>query len=229
MYSSLPCSRLLIGVSGSIHAIQIVEYLVKFRQQFAAEIKVIMTPAAAAMVAPNTIELLTDGPVLIDVWGTDEVKSPHITLTQWAELFVVLPASANTIGKAANGIADNLLSTAILASPLPAVFAPAMNPAMWASAAVRRNVATLRADGHYVVEPGTGVSITTGRLSAGLVPSPATLLPHLWHVQLRRLKEAYWAEATAEAPRTPSASKTLIPVSDLLAGVRREPAEAVNR
>jgi phosphopantothenoylcysteine decarboxylase/phosphopantothenate--cysteine ligase len=220
MYSSLPCERLLVGVSGSIHATHLIDYLVRFRRQFAREVRVIMTPTATQMIAPSAVELAVDAPVVTDLWGAADVRSPHIRLTRWAELFVVVPATANIIGKAANGIADDLLSTAILASADPVVFAPAMNPTMWASAAVKRNVATLRTDGHYVVEPGEGRSLTTGDLDAGLVPTPVTLLPHLWHVRMRRLRAAYWTEATATAPRTPAVARALpvIPVDAVLAG-----------
>jgi 3-polyprenyl-4-hydroxybenzoate decarboxylase len=222
MYTSLPCNRLLVAVCGSIHAIQIVDYLVRFRAEFAAEIRVIMTATATAMVAPRVVEQIVESPVVTDLWGTAETKAPHLRLTSWAELFVVVPATANILGKAANGIADDLVSTAVLASRVPVVFAPAMNPVMWRSHAVQRNVRNLRADGHYVVEPGPGISLTSGQFDTGLTPTPATLLPHLWHVHLRRMRLAYWAEATAEAPRTPSATR-LIPLTAVTR--RPEPAE----
>ena len=218
MYKSLPCDRLLVGVSGSIHATQITEYLVAMRRQFAKEIKVILTESAARMIQPNTVELLTAAPVVTDIWGNGTDRSPHIRLTQWAELFVVVPATANILGKAANGIADDLLSTAILASGQPVVFAPAMNPVMWASKAVQRNVDTLRADGHYVVDPVPARSLTTGKLDLGLTSTPRTLLPHLWHVHMRRLKAQYWTTATAEHARTPATQQPLVPVSALFAG-----------
>jgi len=191
MYSSLPCKRLLVGVSGSIHATHLIEYLVRFRREFAEQIRVIMTAAATQMIPPQPVELAADGPVLTDLWGTADIRSPHIRLTRWAELFVVVPATANTLGKAAGGIADDLLSTAILASEQPVVFAPSMNPTMWRNPAVQRNVSTLRADGHYVVEPLEGRSLTTGDLDTGLGPSPASLLTHLWIVHMCRPLVAY--------------------------------------
>lgn len=219
MYTTPPCDRLLIGVSGSIHAIHIIDYLLRLRREFAGEIKVIMTEAATRVIPPNTVSTVLEDQVVTDIWGGPTQKAPHIRLTRWAELFLVLPATANVLGKAANGIADDLLSTAILSSPRPVVFAPAMNPAMWASKALQRNVSTLRADGHYVVEPGKGVSLSSGELDLGLGPTPRTLLPHLWHVHLRRVKERYWATATAERARTPAAQQqALVPVSALLAG-----------
>lgn len=209
MYSSLPCNRLLVGVSGSIHAAQLTDYLLRFRREFAAEIKVIMTATAAEMMPARTIEQVVGSPVQTDLWGNEQGRAPHIRLTAWAELFLVLPATANILGKAAGGIADDLLSTAIVASPQPVVFAPAMNRAMWRNKAVVRNVATLRADGHYLVDPVEGISVTSEQQDTGLMPTPRTLLPHLWHVQMRRIRAAYWAEATAEAPRTPASAKPL--------------------
>jgi len=209
MYSSLPCSRLLVGVSGSIHAAQLTDYLLRFRREFAAEIKVIMTATATEMTSVRTVEQMVGSPVQTDLWGNDQGRAPHIRLTAWAEIFLILPATANILGKAAGGIADDLLSTAIVASPHPVVFAPAMNRAMWRSKAVMRNVATLRADGHYLVDPVKGISVTSDQLDSGLMPTPRTLLPHLWHVQMRRLRTAYWPEATAQPPRTPASAKPL--------------------
>jgi phosphopantothenoylcysteine synthetase/decarboxylase len=123
---------------------------------------------------------------------------------------VVLPATANILGKAAHGIADDLLSTAIVSYAGPIVFAPAMNPTMWASPSVQRNVNTLTADGHYVVPPGRGVSLTTGDWDLGLGPSPDTIVPHLKHVRMKTLKEGYWDEATREKPLSPAQQKLRI-------------------
>jgi phosphopantothenoylcysteine decarboxylase/phosphopantothenate--cysteine ligase len=220
VYSSLPCSRLLIGVTGSLHATQIVDYLLRLRREFAAEIRVMMTRTAAEMVSPRVVELAAESPVVMDPWGGPGMPSPHIRLTSWAELFVILPATANILAKAVAGIADDLVSTAITSSPLPVVFAPAMNPAMWESPAARRNVATLRADGHYVIEPEAGVSLTTGKLDAGLVPTPGLVMPHLWHVQMRRLRQQIWQEATAKQAQTPAVTGKLplVPLSQVRVG-----------
>lgn len=209
MYSSQPCARLLVGVSGSINATQIVDYLVRIRREFAAEIRVIMTGTAARITPPHVVEQVIDLPVVTDLWETGHGKAPHVRLTSWAEVFVIVPATANIMAKAAAGIADEVLSTAILASPQPVVFAPAMNPVMWQAKAVRRNVAALRADGHYVIDPVPGVSLTTGQFDTGMVTAPNVLLQHLWHVQMRRLRAGYWAEATAASPATPAAAKQL--------------------
>jgi phosphopantothenoylcysteine decarboxylase/phosphopantothenate--cysteine ligase len=220
MYSSLPCSRLLLAVTGSLHAIQLVDYLLRLRREFATTIRVMMTSTAAEMISPKVVELVTESPVIMGLWGDHSTPSPHIRLTAWAELFVVLPASANILAKAANGIADDLVSTALVATPAPVVFAPAMNPVMWNSAAVQRNVATLRADGHYVIEPKEGVSLTTGKLDTGLGQTPDNVMPHLWHVHMRRLRQEIWQEATAQVAASPSVSKQLplVPISQVGVG-----------
>jgi phosphopantothenoylcysteine decarboxylase/phosphopantothenate--cysteine ligase len=195
-----PCEHLLIGVSGSIHSTQLSSYLLPLKQGFAEKIHVIMTPAAASMVPPATIELLADGVVLTDLWGSPADRSPHITETRWADAFLVLPATANTIGKAANGIADNLLTTALLAYDRPIVFAPAMNPTMWRSPAVQRNVKRLQDDGHHVLPVSEITAVGTGSLDTAFGPTPQTLLPQLWEAFLRDRRQDYLGQtATAGA------------------------------
>jgi phosphopantothenoylcysteine synthetase/decarboxylase len=87
-----------------------------------------------------------------------ERRPGHIELARWSEMFVILPATANVIGQAANGLATNLLTTTILASPRPVIFCPNVHPSMWNKAAVKRNVETLREDGHTVIEPEVAVA-----------------------------------------------------------------------
>lgn len=199
------CKNLLVGVSGSIGSLSIHMYLFAFRKAFAENIKVIMTHSAVRMVNPSALELYCDDRVFVDTWDKSaDVKTPHIQLTSWADIFVVLPATANILGKAANGVADDLLSTAIISSSGTIVFAPAMNPLMWANKAVQRNLAMLKSDGHYIITPGNGVSVTTRRWDVGLtVPPPEEVLRHLQHVRMKTLKDQYWDEATREKPKTP--------------------------
>ena len=101
-------------------------------------------------------------------------------------MFVVLPATANVIGQAANGLAPNLLSTTILASPQPVVFYPNVNDVMWSKAAVQRNVETLREDGHIVIEPevANAYEVDSGETRESLVvPEPAQLIAQLLEIQ----------------------------------------------
>lgn len=203
------CNTLLVGVSGSVHALELHAYLTRFRETLAPTIKIIMTASARRVVQQEAIALFVDDKVFADLWDrSPEVdRAPHIQLTRWADLFVVVPATANIIGKAAGGIADDLLSTAILSSPKPVVFAPAMNPAMWESRVVQRNIKLLQADGHYIVPPEPAVSVTSGEWDRGLTPTPETLVRHLRHVRMKELKEGYWEEATRDPPLTPAQRK----------------------
>lgn len=203
------CDHLLVGVSGSIHSLQIFDYLTLFRTSFAGSIKVVMTAAAARMIRQETVELFTDDRVFLDTWDRSPTLSgaPHISLPLWADLFVVVPASADILGKAAAGIGTDLLSTCLLSARPTVVFAPAMNLAMWKSPAVRRNLETLRADGHYIMEPGPGVSVASVEPTHAVAPSPETLLRHLRHVRMKTLQQEYWEEATSEKPLTPAQQK----------------------
>ena len=214
------CDNLLVGVAGSIHVLQIHSYLLLFQDDFAKQIRVIMTTSAQQMVDPRTVELITGTAVLSDSWDrTDGIaRGAHIQLTRWADLFVVLPATANILGKAANGIADDLLSTAILSSPEPLIFAPAMNPIMWNNRVLQRNVQTLKQDGHYIVMPDSAISITSGQFDEGLSPSPETIMHHLRHVRMKRLRNEYWEEATRTKPTTPSEQLIQITTSSNRAG-----------
>lgn len=200
------CDKLLVGVTASIHSLQIHSYLMSFRESFAKEIKVIMTPSATRMVEPKTVELYTDDRVFVDPWDRSPSvnRAPHIQLTRWADLFAIVPATADILGKSANGIADDLLSTAILSSHKPVVFAPAMNPDMWNSKAVQRNLLTLKQDGHYIINPQEAVSVTSGEWDRGLTPDPETVLSHLQHVRMKELRGEYWDEATSTKPLTPA-------------------------
>lgn len=204
------CANLLIGISSSIHALDVHHYLSLFRDTIAVEIKVIMTSNATDIADPRTVGLSCDDRVFVDLWDQSASvnRAPHLQLTQWADLFVIVPATANTIGKAANGIADDLLSTAILSYPKTVVFVPAMNPVMWDSKALQRNIEVLEKDGHYVIRPES-VGIEVGTTARDKVPAPSaeSVLPHLKHVRLRELRRDYWDEAIHEKPMTPAQKK----------------------
>lgn len=162
--------RLLVGVSGSVAVLNLPSYLATLRAELASEVRVIMTPAASSMLPPSTVALVCDG-VFLDQGPTVEKRPGHVELARWCEMFVVLPATANVLGQAANGLGSNLLTTTILASPSPVVFYPNVNDVMWSKAAVQRNVETLRGDGHVVVEPEVAVAyeVDTGETRESLV------------------------------------------------------------
>lgn len=170
-------SRLLVGVSGSVAALMLPVYLNAFRMAGVAEIRVVATHTAGRFLAPDVLRLLSE-----EVVTEDEPGPGHIALTRWPDRVLVLPATAHLIGCLANGLAPSLLTTLLLAYEGSIVLAPAMNPQMWHSAPVRRNVATLRNDGHVVVDPvpGNAYEVASRRVLPSLiVPEPPALLRRL--------------------------------------------------
>lgn len=148
--------EIVIGVTGGIAAYK-TAVLVSRLVQAGAGVTVVMTAAAERFIGRATFAALTGRPVASEVF--DEQASPlgaHIELAERAKLLCVAPATANFLAKAAHGVADDLLSTLYLAFSGPVLLAPAMNSNMWASAAVKRNVATLRGDGVVLVDPDEG-------------------------------------------------------------------------
>lgn len=148
--------RILIGVTGGIAVYKICS-LVRILKSKGWEVKVIMTKNAQKFVTPLTFEVLTENPVYIEMFGASRDKIQHIALRDWADVVLIAPATANIIGKAAGGIADDLLSTTCLALYLktPKYMAPAMNTEMWLNSAVRENLPRLRKSNWHIIEPQT--------------------------------------------------------------------------
>ena len=147
-------SRVLLGVTGGIAAYKAAS-LASALVQRGAIVDVIMTAGAERFVTPLTFSSLTARPVYTSLWDAPE-KIPHVRLVREARAILVAPATANVIAKIATGVADDLLTTALLAARVPVVIAPAMNSAMYESDATRANLATLRARGYEIVEPEIG-------------------------------------------------------------------------
>lgn len=184
--------RLLVGVSGSVAVLSLPSYLATLRAELAGDVRVIMTSQAARMLPPSTVALICDG-VFLDREPTTEKRPGHIELARWGEMFLILPATANVIGQAANGLGSNLLTTTILASPRPVVFCPNVHDLMWSKAAVQRNVETLRDDGHIVIEPvvATAYEVDSGETRDSLViPEPSDLIERLREIHRRRGPDA---------------------------------------
>jgi len=162
--------RLLIGACGSISVLNLHQWLAYLRTTLFEQTRVILTKSAADFVNPQMISSFTGTPTYLDMMSDPEFPAPHVSLTRWADLLLVLPASANIIGKAANGIGDDLLSSAILAANIPIVFVPSMNWEMWNKPSVQRNVAQLEADGHHILLPkrGPGYKMATGTAEDGM-------------------------------------------------------------
>lgn len=147
--------NILIGITGGIAAYKVCE-LIRLFQKNEANVKVVMTPAALEFVTPLTLETLTRDRIFVEQFANVDKKPGHIALCDWADVFVIAPATANTIGKIANGIADNLLTSLACAFKKPFVLAPAMNTGMWENKFVQENINRLKNAGYRIVEPEEG-------------------------------------------------------------------------
>ena len=148
--------EIVLGVTGGIAAYKAAEF-VRLLVKEEARVHVVMTRNAQEFITPLTFQTLSGNPVVTDPFALIEgEKIGHITLADLAEMIVILPATANIIGKIANGIADDFLSTMVMASKAPALFAPSMNANMWENKALQANVRTLLERGCHFMEPGEG-------------------------------------------------------------------------
>ena len=164
--------EILIGVTGGIAAYKSAA-LVSRLVQAGAGVSVVMTVAATRLVGPKTFESLSGRPVRIDIWEGPGAH-PHIELARAADVFCIAPATANVIAKAACGLADDLLSTLILAFSGPILIAPAMNCEMWTKPAVQRNVQRLRDDGVLLIDPEQGF-LSCRDVGPGRMAEPETI------------------------------------------------------
>ena len=166
---------MILGVSGGIAAYKSVEILRRLIQA-GASVRVIMTRSAQWFVGALTFEALSGQPVFKDMFTDDhEASIRHIDWAQAADGVIIAPATANTIGKLAHGIADDPLSTFMLAVTAPVLICPSMNSHMYASKAVQRNLDTLRSDGYFVLDPGSG-ELACGTTGPGRLPEPDVIV-----------------------------------------------------
>lgn len=148
--------EIVLGVTGGIAAYKAAE-LVRLFVKEGAHVHVVMTQNAQKFVTPLTFQTLSGNPVGTDPFTlVEEQEIGHIALADLAELIVILPATANIIGKIAHGIADDFLSTTVMATKAPVLFAPSMNVNMWENKALQKNIQTLRERGYHFIEPGEG-------------------------------------------------------------------------
>ena len=167
--------RILLIISGGIAAYKSLELIRRLRERGAA-VRCIMTAAAKHFVTPLSVASLSEDKVYDDLWSlTDESEMGHIRLSREADLVVVAPASADLIARMAAGLADDLASTALLASDKPVLIAPAMNAMMWAHPATQANLTTLKARGVGRVGPASG-ELACGEVGAGRMAEPAEIL-----------------------------------------------------
>ena len=167
--------RVLVGICGGIASYKAVE-LVSRLQQAGALVDVIMSERAEEFVRPLTFSTMSHRPVYTDLWEpSGRAAETHIALGEQAEVFVVLPATANTLAKLAHGIADNMLTAVALATKAPLVLAPAMHHAMYTHLATQANLATLRERGAFIIEPEVG-RLASGEVGIGRLPDSSVLL-----------------------------------------------------
>lgn len=167
--------NILIGVTGGISAYKACS-LINFLRGEGANIKVIMTKHATKFISPITIEALAGSKVFIDMFEDDDHSEvTHIKLAKEANLVLVVPATANIIGKVANGIADDMLSTTIMATKSPVIFAPAMNNQMFENRIVQDNIKKLEEYGYKFIQPVVG-HLACGGSEIGKLPSTKTLV-----------------------------------------------------
>jgi phosphopantothenoylcysteine decarboxylase/phosphopantothenate--cysteine ligase len=212
-------ARILLGVTGGISAYKSVE-LARLAIKAGHSVRVVQTPASTRFVGTSTFEGITGAPVLTDEFEADPARGAfpgdaapdhapisHLELVRRADVYAIVPASANTLAKLANGLADNLLTSAALASAAPLVLAPAMNHKMWRHPATQANVETLRLRGATIVPPGEGMLASKGEWGEGRLAEPPEILT---------------AIEAAIAPQTLTGVRVLV-----TAGGTREPIDSV--
>lgn len=166
--------KVILGVTGGIAAYKAVE-LARLFVRGGAEVQVVMTPAAAEFVAPLTFQTLTSRPAYIEMYTertSDKIR--HIELLEDADVMVIAPATANTIGKMACGFADNLLTTLYLAAACPVVVVPSMNVNMWNHPSVQENLEKLTRHGCMIMDPDAG-ELACGVYGSGRMPDPSDI------------------------------------------------------
>lgn len=148
--------KIVLGITGGIAAYKAAE-LTRALIKAGAQVRVIMTRSAAEFITPLTMQTLSKGPVYTEMFApTDQYDMAHIALADWADAFVIAPATGNVIGKAASGIADDLLTTTLMAQNKPALICPAMNDRMLANPVVQDNIRKLKKFGYTVMESAVG-------------------------------------------------------------------------
>lgn len=166
--------KLLFGISGSVAAHKTSVLIEELASEY--EVKVLITESASKFVSPLTLEILSKNNVHVDVFDSFDNRITHVEDANEADLFVVAPASANTIGKMANGIADNMLTASLMvADPSKVVLCPAMNDKMYLNKRVQANLETLKEDGVHVIEPVECV-LASGDIGIGGLATNETII-----------------------------------------------------
>ena len=194
--------EIVLGVTGGIAAYKSAEIVSRLRH-LGAHVHVIMTRNATEFVSPLTFQTLSANQVVTDTFAAPEYWNvEHVALAKLAEIFVIAPATANILAKMANGIADDMLSTTVLATKAPVLVAPAMNTGMWTAAATQANIKTLTERGVQMIGPDSGI-LACGDEGAGRMSEPADIVAKIGQILCSRsdmagLKVLVTAGATRE-------------------------------
>lgn len=170
--------RVVLGICGGIAAFK-AAHIASLLRQRGAEVKCIMTEHATKLITPLTMREISGNPVAVSMFNdTPEFNVEHIALARWADIFVIAPATANILGKVACGIADDMLSTTIMATKAPVLFVPAMNSNMYLNPVVQDNMARLKRFGYEIMEPASGY-LACGIIGIGRLPEPEEIVDRI--------------------------------------------------
>lgn len=170
--------RIIVGVTGSIAAYK-AAILVRMLVREGAEVRVVMTPMARQFITPLTLATLSKHPILVDFFDPEDGRwNSHVSLGEWADGYLIAPATASTIAKMATGVADNLLLTTYLSARCPVFVAPAMDLDMYAHPSTQRNLDTLRGCGNLIIEPAAG-ELASGLTGKGRMEEPEKIVETL--------------------------------------------------
>lgn len=167
--------KIVLGITGSIAAYK-AAYLVRGLVKKGCEVQVIMTPAGKEFITPVTLSTLSGKPVISEFFTANTGSwNSHVDLGLWADVMLIAPATASTIGKMANGIADNMLITTYMSAKAPVFIAPAMDLDMFAHPANQRNLETLRSYGNHIIEPASG-ELASHLIGKGRMEEPDVII-----------------------------------------------------
>ena len=167
--------NIILGITGSIAAYK-AAMLLRLLVKEGAEVQVVITPAGKEFITPVTLSALSNKPVVSEFFGAnDGTWNSHVDLGLWADLMLIAPATASTLGKMANGIADNMLITTYLSAKCPVYVAPAMDLDMFAHPSTQKNIETLKEYGNLFIDPGAG-ELASGLEGKGRMEEPEKIL-----------------------------------------------------
>lgn len=187
---SLQGKKIILGITGGIAAYKM-NYLVRDFIKQGAIVRVVMTPSAKDFVAPLTLSTLSKNPVLIDFYNQDHSWNNHVDLALWADLIVIAPCTANTLGKMVNGLCDNLLMAVYMSAKCPVFIAPAMDLDMYQHPSTIKNLTSLESFGHYIIPAESG-ELASGLVGVGRLAEVETILKYIQnYIDTKETKQSF--------------------------------------